>query len=87
MLPIDGDRTPKILIEARTGEVFYSAVFSADGQWIAYEWQPAGGKSSSIYVEPFPRTGARYQIATECCWNPMWSSDGTRLLYLGRGQA
>jgi eukaryotic-like serine/threonine-protein kinase len=82
MLPMDGDRTPKVLIAAKTGEVFYSAVFSADGRWIAYEWQPAGGKSS-IYVEPFPPTGARYQIVTECCWNPMWSPDGSRLLYLG----
>jgi Tol biopolymer transport system component len=82
MLSLDGDRTPKLLIEAKKGEVFFSTVFSPDGRWIAYEWQPAG-RRSGIYVEPFPPTGAPYQITTGPFLNPMWSPNGNRLFYLG----
>jgi Tol biopolymer transport system component len=82
MLPLDGDRTPKLLFEAKNGEVFFGAVFSPDGQWIAYEKQPAAGRNG-IYMEPFPPKGAPYQITTGPFWNPMWSPDGNRLFYLG----
>ena len=34
-------------------------------------------------MEPFPPTGAPYQITTGLSWNPMWSPDGDRLFYLG----
>jgi eukaryotic-like serine/threonine-protein kinase len=86
MLPLDGDRTPKLLLEAKKGEVFFSAVFSPDGRWITYEWLPAGGKSG-IYVEPFPPTGSPYEIpAGSASWSPMWSPDANRLFYLSGGR-
>ena len=79
LLPLDGNRTPQVLIERRKGDPLHDApAFSADGRWIVYQTFPVPG----IYVEPFPGTGARYPIATDVSWAPMWSPDGNRLVYL-----
>ena len=53
------------------------AEFSPDGKWLAYS--SAGPQSNGIpYIEPYPATGAKYQISTERegGHNPMWSCDG-----------
>jgi eukaryotic-like serine/threonine-protein kinase len=84
-LRLDGTGTQELLIEAKPGEIVFGAIFSPDNRWIAYEWQPVG-RPSGIYVEPFPRTGARYPIATGAVFFPMWSPDGGQLLYLGGGR-
>jgi Tol biopolymer transport system component len=59
------------------------AVFSPDGRWVAYDaTQPAS--QSNVFVEPFPRTGARYLIATASVTgarNPFWSPDSKALTY------
>ena len=47
------------------------ATFSPDGRWVAYT--DAGG----VYVQPFPTTGAKYQVALG--HSPVWSRDGKRL--------
>ena len=39
-----------------------SSVFSPDGRWVAYYSNEMGG--DAIYVQPFPTTGAKYQIPT-----------------------
>jgi serine/threonine protein kinase/Tol biopolymer transport system component len=85
-LGLDGTGAQKLLIEAKRGERFFSAVFSPDDRWIAYEWQPAVGRGVDTYVEPFPRTGARYEITTGPNFYPMWSPDGHQLLSLGGGR-
>jgi eukaryotic-like serine/threonine-protein kinase len=57
--------------------------FSPDGQWIAYTLR--GGPSlTTIYVEPFPATGARYQISTpsDLGHHPVWSPNGKTLFYI-----
>jgi Tol biopolymer transport system component len=81
MLPLVGARTPRRLIALEPAESrFGAAVFSTNGRWIAYKAQPGG----SVYVEPFPPTGApRSLITSEQSWAPMWAPDGKRLLFLG----
>jgi Tol biopolymer transport system component len=57
--------------------------FSPDGQWMAYTLR--GGPSlTTIYVEPFPATGARYQISTpsDLGHHPVWSPNGKTLFYI-----
>ena len=49
-----------------------SAAFSPDGQWVAYSDLDAG-----TLVQPFPATGAKYQISTYS--SPAWSPDGKEL--------
>jgi serine/threonine protein kinase len=57
-----------------------NAIFSADHRWIAYTaYEPpfTGG----IFVQPFPPTGAKYQISYGAGLYPLWSRDGKELLY------
>jgi serine/threonine-protein kinase len=54
-----------------------SATFSPDGKWVAYSSNPAAG--SLIFVQPFPATGAVYQVGQGI--NPFWSGDGQYLYY------
>jgi Tol biopolymer transport system component len=49
-------------------------VFSPDGRWIAYQSDESG--RYEIYVQPFPPTGAKYQISTNGGVTARWSRHG-----------
>jgi eukaryotic-like serine/threonine-protein kinase len=56
--------------------------FSPDGKWVAYATTTGAG--TTVYVEPFPQTGAKYQLPTrpgESPHHPVWSPDGKELFY------
>jgi eukaryotic-like serine/threonine-protein kinase len=58
------------------------AVFRPDGRWVAYTSSERG--STTIYVQPFPATGAKYQLAASENSSPhevVWSPDGNKLFY------
>jgi serine/threonine protein kinase len=58
------------------------AVFSPDGRWVAYTSNETG--SNRAYVQPFPATGARYQIygkEQESAHHLVWSKTGKELIY------
>ena len=59
------------------------AVFSPDGKWVAYA-SGEGRTLSALYVQPFPPTGARYQISKneEFGHHPAWSPDGKELFFV-----
>jgi hypothetical protein len=62
------------------------AQLSPDGKWLAYTGQTPTGptlKTEAVFVEPFPPTGAKYQISTdsEDGHHAVWTSNGTELLY------
>jgi hypothetical protein len=64
------------------------SVFSADGKWLAYHALPPGvaadGQSSGVFIEPFPATGARYQVPKIFRdFQPVWSPNAADLHYLG----
>jgi eukaryotic-like serine/threonine-protein kinase len=54
------------------------AVFSRDGRWVAYGADEPG----AIYVQPFPATGAKYQISKDAAHSPVWSPDGKQIYYV-----
>jgi tricorn protease-like protein len=58
------------------------AVFSPDGKWVAYASRE-GRATSAVYVQPFPPTGAKYQISKNegSGYHPLWSPDGKELFY------
>ena len=59
------------------------AVFSRDGRWVAYSVRDAERTRSTIYVQPFPATGAKYQISKDDDGHhPVWSPDGKELFYV-----
>jgi dipeptidyl aminopeptidase/acylaminoacyl peptidase len=47
-----------------------AAVFSPDGRWIAYQSDERG--RSEVFVQPFPPTGAKFQISTSGGRSPRW---------------
>ena len=55
------------------------AAFSPDGHWMAYQSNETG--QLGIFVQPFPPTGAKYQISKNGGRWPLWSPDGKELLY------
>ncbi len=77
----DGKVTPFSSLESDAPS---DATFSPDGKWVAYSVRPVTGTTQAIvYVEPYPRTGARYQIskAEEDGHHAVWSPDGRELFY------
>ena len=61
--------------------VLPGATFSPDGGWVAYSAGEAGVGAGSLFVQPFPATGAKYQISKTIGIHPMWSPDGKELFY------
>ena len=59
-----------------------SAVFSPDGRWVAY--QLFSPRDNGVFVEPFPRTGAKSRIAPRGI-GPVWAPDGKELFYTTPG--
>jgi eukaryotic-like serine/threonine-protein kinase len=53
----------------------FAASFSPDGRWLAW-----GGVDGGVSVSPLPPTGAIHPVA-ERGQQPLWSSDGQRLIY------
>jgi hypothetical protein len=57
-----------------------NAAFSPDGRWVAYQAGDGRSGDATTYVEPFPPTGVKYQIARG--GRPVWSRDGKELLFV-----
>ena len=75
------DRTVK-QIAIPDSDAATDATFSPDGRWFAYTVRPLTAQAI-VYVEPYPPTGARYQISSpgEDGHHPVWSRDGKELAY------
>jgi Tol biopolymer transport system component len=52
---------------------------SPDGKWMAYASNETG--RYEVWIEPFPRTGARYQVTRNGGSHPMWLPDGRSLSF------
>ncbi|HEY7673113.1 MAG TPA: protein kinase [Gammaproteobacteria bacterium] len=62
----------------------WSSAFSPDGRWLAYtsvEEPSNGGVDFRVFVERYPKTGERYELAVDGALNPIWSRDGTEIFY------
>lgn len=57
-----------------------NAEFSPNGRWVAYQAGEIGAGEATTYVEPFPPTGTKHQIARG--GRPLWSRDGHQLFYV-----
>jgi len=62
----------------------YAPRFSPNGKWLAYGSNRDG--TSQVYVEPFPPTGAHYQVTDQGGIAPLWSPDGSRIYYANAGR-
>jgi serine/threonine-protein kinase len=84
-LALDGDHKPKPLLVSekkdRLGANNMRRIsFSPDGRWATYSSNEESG--FSVYVQPFPLTGAKYKIsAKEGADSPLWSRDGKQIVF------
>jgi len=79
-LPAFGDRKPIQLTRSPFSED--QATFSPDGRWFAYVSDESSGPQ--VYVQPFPPTGAKYQISRDGGNQPKWRGDGREMFFLSR---
>jgi len=63
------------------GSAQHSSNMSPDGKWMAYASNETG--RYEVWIEPFPRTGTRYQMTREGGSHPLWLPDG-RAIYFDR---
>ena len=77
----DGRVTP---FQTLASDVPTDATFSPDGKWVIYTArEPVAPSLSVVYIEPYPRTGARYQVSkpSDDGHHPVWSPDGREVFY------
>ncbi len=72
-----GSRTPRPFCQQRHNE--RGAVWSPDGQWVAYQSDESG--RWEVYVKPYPGSGSKTTISAEGGCQPVWSRDGKQLFY------
>jgi Tol biopolymer transport system component len=58
---------------------------SPDGRWLAYVSNESG--LNDVYVQPFPLSGAKWQISRDGGSEPRWRHDGNELYYLAADRA
>jgi serine/threonine-protein kinase len=79
----DHDRTSRPFDSVRSRQPT-NAAFSPNGQWVAYQSNETG--TPTVYVQPFPATGSRFQASVDAPQDdphhPLWSRDGTELFYV-----
>jgi dipeptidyl aminopeptidase/acylaminoacyl peptidase len=60
-----------------------NAAFSPDGSWVAYHLREPGKNRHEVYIQPYPATGARYQLpVSRDNHHPVWSRNGKELFYV-----
>ena len=73
----------KTAIFVAASDVPSDAAFSPDGRWVVYAVRQKDSAQAVVFVEPYPRTGAQFQISrdSEDGHHPVWSGDGRELFY------
>lgn len=87
ILPLEGDRKPRLLLGTDFNESYGS--FSPDGRWIAYISNESG--RNEIYVRPFNASGSegpsfgegRWQVSRDgvAAATPKWRNDGKEIFF------
>jgi Tol biopolymer transport system component len=77
VLPVDGDRKPKLFLESQFNLAYPE--FSPDGRWMAYTSTESG--KSEVYVQPYPGPGRKTLISTGGGFQPIWTAGGREVVY------
>jgi Tol biopolymer transport system component len=78
LLPLFGDRKPYAFSESIANES--QARLSGEGRWLAYTSDETG--TPEVFVQPFPTTGAKWQVSTGGGFDPQWRRDDREMFYI-----
>jgi dipeptidyl aminopeptidase/acylaminoacyl peptidase len=78
-LDMSNPGAPQTFLQTDNNEM--QPTISPDGRWIAYTSDESG--RWEIYVQAFPRGGAKLAISTAGGVEPQWTNGGRELVYLG----
>ena len=78
VVPLFGDRKPVPLLQSISNEG--QGQLTTDGQLIAYTSDESG--TPEVFVQPFPSTGAKWQVSIGGGSDPQWRRDGQELFYV-----
>jgi eukaryotic-like serine/threonine-protein kinase len=77
--PLLGDRKPFPVLHSEEFSQSFPDL-SPDGGWVAYSSNETG--RYEVYIQRFPKAGAKSQVSTSGGVYPRWSHDGRELFYL-----
>jgi eukaryotic-like serine/threonine-protein kinase len=77
LLPLTGEKKPTVFLATPFRE--QDGRFSPDGKWVTYSSDETG--RLEVYVQPFPATGAKWQISSKGGNSPRWASAGKEIIY------
>jgi len=86
VLPLQGDRKPAVFLQTPFGE--YYPRFSPDARWVAYVSNESG--RAEVYVLPFappgsaPVQGGKWQVSKDGGEVPVWTKNGSELIYISQ---
>jgi Tol biopolymer transport system component len=78
VLPRSGDAKPFPFLSTAAAES--GATFSPDGSFLAYASDESGREE--VYVQPFPASGAKWQVSAAGGFEAAWRGDGRELFYV-----
>ena len=78
VLPLEGDRKPSPYLQTEFAE--HLGQFSPDGRWVAYQSNESG--QPQIYVQGFPKSGAKFMVSSAGGVRARWRRDGKELYFL-----
>jgi hypothetical protein len=78
VLPRTGDAKPFPFLATTAAES--GARFSPDGRFLAYASDESGREE--VFVQPFPATGAKWQVSAAGGFEAAWRGDGGELFYI-----
>ncbi|MEE9231013.1 MAG: protein kinase [Acidobacteriota bacterium] len=81
-LDLEGDRRPRPFLQTRFSEE--GAVFSPDGDWLAYVTDESG--RGEVYVQSYSNSHGKWQVSTEGGHEPVWARSGRELFYHNDGK-
>jgi serine/threonine-protein kinase len=80
-ISMDGERKPRAFIQNSSSLRAYNANFSPDNHWLAYSAAPGLNAPPQLFIQPFPATGARFQVPGRIGANIAWSRNGKEIFY------
>src|SRR5262249_21977072 len=77
MRPLAPEGPPRPIVQTPFNE--RAPRISRDGRWIAYTSDESG--RDEVYVQSYPRPGAKFQVSIDGGGEPVWSPSGHELFY------